>query len=106
LWRSPRERIATAALTAGSSAHRSNRAEAAIQYAGRPTERGDPVAAPASLLSRPTEGSIARGKVADFAVIDGDPLADLSQLSKVTTVVRGGTVHESAELYRAVGVRP
>jgi hypothetical protein len=50
----------------------------------------------------------ARGKrtIADFLLIDGDPLADLTQLRKVTTVVRGGTVHESAELYRAVGVRP
>jgi imidazolonepropionase-like amidohydrolase len=53
-----------------------------------------------------TEGSIARGKVADFFLVDGDPLADLSQLRKVTMVVRGGTVHDSAELYRAVGVRP
>ncbi len=53
-----------------------------------------------------TEGSIARGKVADFFLVDGDPLADLSQLRKLTTVVRGGTLHDSAELYRAVGVRP
>jgi imidazolonepropionase-like amidohydrolase len=53
-----------------------------------------------------TEGSIARGKVADFFLVDGDPLADLSQLRKITVVVRGGTLHDSSELYRAVGVRP
>ena len=52
------------------------------------------------------EGSIARGKLADFFLVDGDPLADLAQLRKLTTVVRGGTLHDSAELYRAVGVRP
>jgi imidazolonepropionase-like amidohydrolase len=52
------------------------------------------------------EGSIARGKVADFFLVDGDPLADLAQLRKVTTTVRAGTLHDSAELYRAVGVMP
>ena len=53
-----------------------------------------------------TESSIARGKLADFFLVDGDPLADLSQLRKLTIVVRGGTLYDSAELYRAVGVRP
>jgi hypothetical protein len=53
-----------------------------------------------------TQGSIARGKVADFFLVEGDPLADLSQLRKVTTTVRAGTLHDAAELNRAMGVRP
>jgi hypothetical protein len=53
-----------------------------------------------------TEGSIKKGKLADFFLVDGDPLANVSDVRKVSTVVRSGTIHDSAELYRSVGVQP
>jgi len=51
-------------------------------------------------------GSIATGKTADLIVIDGDPLARIDDVTKVTTTVRGGVVYSSAKLYEAVGIRP
>lgn len=49
-------------------------------------------------------GSIAVGKVADFALVDGDPLAKISDLRRVVTVVRDGVVFSSADVYESVGV--
>jgi imidazolonepropionase-like amidohydrolase len=51
-------------------------------------------------------GSIAKGKAADLVVVDGDPLARISDLGAVVSTVRGGVVFASAPLYDAVGVRP
>jgi hypothetical protein len=50
-------------------------------------------------------GSIERGKVADFFLVDGDPIAHIEDLRKVTTTVRGGVVFPSNELYDTVGVK-
>jgi imidazolonepropionase-like amidohydrolase len=50
-------------------------------------------------------GSIEKGKVADFFLTAGDPLANIDDLRKVTTTVRGGVRFESADLYPTVGVR-
>jgi hypothetical protein len=51
-------------------------------------------------------GSIARGKVADFFLVDGDPLERMADLRRVITVVRGGVIHPAPDLYRAVNVAP
>ena len=51
-------------------------------------------------------GSIAPGKDADLVLVDGDPLARMEDVRLVVTVVRGGVVYPSAELYQAVGVAP
>jgi imidazolonepropionase-like amidohydrolase len=51
-------------------------------------------------------GTIAAGKRADLVVIDGDPLADLAQLRKVVTTMRGGVVYASGPLFEAVSVAP
>lgn len=53
-----------------------------------------------------TTGSLARGKDADFFVVDGDPLARIQDLRKVTSIVRGGVVISAADLYATVGVKP
>jgi hypothetical protein len=53
-----------------------------------------------------TTGSIARGKTADMFLVDGDPLANIRDIAKVTTTFRAGTIHEAAALYQAVGVLP
>ena len=51
-------------------------------------------------------GSITKGKVADFAIIDGDPLAHIEDVASVVSTVKGGVVFASAPLYEAAGVRP
>jgi imidazolonepropionase-like amidohydrolase len=51
-------------------------------------------------------GSIAPGKLADVILVDGDPSTNISDIRKVTTVVRNGVVYRSADLYRALGIKP
>ena len=40
-------------------------------------------------------GSISAGKFADIIAIDGDPLADVTQLTKMKFVMKGGVVIKS-----------
>jgi hypothetical protein len=51
-------------------------------------------------------GSIAVGKAADLVVIDGDPLARITDVRKTVTTVRGGVVFPARETFATVGVRP
>ncbi|HEY6350947.1 MAG TPA: amidohydrolase family protein [Candidatus Angelobacter sp.] len=51
-------------------------------------------------------GSIAPGKLADVILIDGDPALHISDVRKVQTVVKDGVVYQSADLDRALGVKP
>jgi imidazolonepropionase-like amidohydrolase len=51
-------------------------------------------------------GSVAPGKLADMIVVDGDPVADIHALRRVTTVVKGGVVYGVAALDHAIGVQP
>jgi imidazolonepropionase-like amidohydrolase len=51
-------------------------------------------------------GSLAPGKLADLAVVPGDPTRDISALRRIETVVKGGTVYDAAALYAAIGVAP
>jgi imidazolonepropionase-like amidohydrolase len=39
-------------------------------------------------------GSVAPGRYADFLVVDGDPLRDVRELRKLSTVYRGGVAHD------------
>lgn len=47
-------------------------------------------------------GSIAPGRYADFVVVDGDPLRDVRELRKITTVYRGGHAYEPQTLLAGV----
>jgi len=47
-------------------------------------------------------GSIAAGRYADFLVVDGDPLRDVRELRKTTTVYRGGVAHDPQALLKRV----
>jgi imidazolonepropionase-like amidohydrolase len=59
----------------------------------------------ARIMKRDKElGSIAPGKLADFAIVDGDPSSNISDIRKVRTVIKDGVRYESAELYRELGV--
>jgi hypothetical protein len=51
-------------------------------------------------------GSLAPGKLADLALVPGDPTRDISALRRIETVVKGGTVYDAAALYAAIGVGP
>lgn len=62
---------------------------------------------PARAMRRDTElGTLERGKIADFAVVDADPLADIRNLREISTVVTGGRAHDTAALWRLVGFEP
>jgi imidazolonepropionase-like amidohydrolase len=51
-------------------------------------------------------GTIEVGKRADLIIVDGDPLASISDLRKVESVVTNGRLYDSARLWRSVGFRP
>lgn len=51
-------------------------------------------------------GSIAVGKQADLALIDGDPTRDIAAVRKARTVVCRGVVYDPAELFPAIGMKP
>jgi imidazolonepropionase-like amidohydrolase len=51
-------------------------------------------------------GSIAPGKLADLALVDGDPVANISDVRKTALVVKDGVLYRPAELYSALGVEP
>jgi hypothetical protein len=51
-------------------------------------------------------GSIAVGKVADLVVIDGDPLAKISDVRRTVMTFRSGVLYPAKELYETVGVAP
>ncbi|HYY99618.1 MAG TPA: amidohydrolase family protein, partial [Pyrinomonadaceae bacterium] len=51
-------------------------------------------------------GSIAPGKLADLILVEGDPTRRISDIRRVSLVVKGGLVYEPAALYKSIGVRP
>ena len=48
-------------------------------------------------------GSIQKGRFADIIAVVGDPLKDISELQRVTFVMKGGTVYRSAGATRSGG---
>jgi Amidohydrolase family len=51
-------------------------------------------------------GSITPGKLADLTLVDGDPVANISDIRKTDLVVKDGVLYRPAELYSALGVEP
>ena len=51
-------------------------------------------------------GSIARGKIADLAIVNGKPHEHITDLRRTERVVRAGRVYESKALYEAAGLNP
>jgi imidazolonepropionase-like amidohydrolase len=51
-------------------------------------------------------GTIAPGKVADLVVVDGDPLARISDLRRTEMTFRSGVLYPAKDLYETVGVAP
>lgn len=50
-------------------------------------------------------GTIETGKRADLILVDGDPVADISAIRRVSLVMKEGTVYYPAEIYEALGIR-
>ena len=42
-------------------------------------------------------GSLEAGKYADIIAVDGDPIADVSELEDVDFVMKGGVIYKAAE---------
>ncbi len=51
-------------------------------------------------------GTIAPGKLADLVLVEGNPAERISDVRKVSLVVKGGTLYDPAALLKSVGVRP
>jgi hypothetical protein len=51
-------------------------------------------------------GAILPGKRADLILVDGDPTADIADIRKVATVIKGGTVYYPSEIYAELGIEP
>jgi len=51
-------------------------------------------------------GSIARGKIADLAIVNGRPAERITDLRRTERVVRAGRVYESKTLYETAGLNP
>ena len=61
----------------------------------------------ARIMNRDQElGSIASGKLADLILVEGDPSLHVSDIRKVRLVIKNGVLFKSADLYRAIGVKP
>jgi len=50
-------------------------------------------------------GTIERGKRADLILVDGDPTTDISDIRRVSYVLKDGTGFAPADIYEALGIR-
>ena len=61
---------------------------------------------PAQMLGLEKDhGTVSAGKLADFVIVDGDPLRNMRDIRNVVTVVKDGRVYDAKALYAEVGVR-
>ena len=51
-------------------------------------------------------GDIRPGKLADVVLLNGDPLARISDVRRVSLVIKDGIVYRPNELDREIGVAP
>ena len=51
-------------------------------------------------------GVIAAGKIADMILVDGDPMKNMRDLDKITTVIKGGKVYDPTAIEKALGITP
>ena len=61
---------------------------------------------PTQVLKREKDlGAIEAGKLADFILVDGDPTKNISDIRRVTTVVKDGKVYDAKAIYAELGIR-
>jgi len=51
-------------------------------------------------------GVIAAGKLADMILVDGDPVKNIRDLDKITTVIKAGNIYDPAQIEKALGIIP
>ena len=51
-------------------------------------------------------GTIEAGKRADLILVDGNPLENISDIRKVSSVVANGRMYSPAKLWQSVGFKP
>jgi imidazolonepropionase-like amidohydrolase len=51
-------------------------------------------------------GVIAAGKLADMILVDGDPTKNIQDISRITTVIKGGKMYDPAAIEKALGITP
>jgi imidazolonepropionase-like amidohydrolase len=51
-------------------------------------------------------GTVEPGKRADFILVDGNPLANISDIRKVSRVVANGRLYDTGKLWQSAGFRP
>jgi imidazolonepropionase-like amidohydrolase len=51
-------------------------------------------------------GTIETGKRADLIILDANPLASISNIRKVRSVIAGGRLYDPAQLWQSVGFKP
>ncbi|HSS75867.1 MAG TPA: amidohydrolase family protein [Thermoanaerobaculia bacterium] len=62
---------------------------------------------PARVMKRDQDlGSVVPGKLADLILVDGDPMARISDIRRVVLTVKDGVVYDPAALYQALAVQP
>lgn len=93
-------------LGGGLSFHRELMLFEAIDFTPAETLRRATLDMAAYLGQEQELGSIARGKLADFFLVPGDPTKDLGELRRIRMVVKDGTVYFPAEVYPHFGIKP
>jgi len=92
--------------TAGIMLHRELELEV---KAGIPPARALQIATinAARLLKQENElGSIAPGKLADFVLVEGNPAEKISDIRRCRMVAKNGVLYKSADVYRAISIKP
>jgi hypothetical protein len=51
-------------------------------------------------------GLIAAGKLADMILVEGDPTENIRDIRNITTVIKGGKIHDPAAIEKALGIAP
>lgn len=59
---------------------------------------------PATVMKMDKEtGSLQEGKHADIIIVDGDPLTNIRDIRKVTTVIKSGKIYDPVAMHKLVG---
>ncbi len=60
---------------------------------------------PATVMKRTDRlGAIRSGYLADLVLVDGDPVADMTNIERVDLVMKNGVIYDPAAIYRTIGV--